>query len=258
MGIKALERALKVLRCFDALAPEWGVTELSLRTGFEKSHISKILREFTLAGLLVQDPATRRYRIGAAAMALGSGYMARSTFARIGRRYLHDLASVTGLTATLAAFETDGVFYLMSVEGRFGVTARWPVGSRLNLHSTASGKIFAAFVESARAADLLARPTLPKATRSTIRSPDVLRRELARVRRDGYAEEAGENTSDLGAMAVPVYGADADIVGALSLLYRYSPHGRDECRQYLPALRETAKQYGRDLADPTTAAQRGL
>jgi len=69
--MKSLDAALTLLSQFMSSDPDFGVGELSERTGMPKSQVSKILSTFRRHGFLIQDPQTRRYKVDARAFALG-------------------------------------------------------------------------------------------------------------------------------------------------------------------------------------------
>jgi DNA-binding IclR family transcriptional regulator len=247
MPIKALDSALTVLRCFDVLCPEWGVTELSIHTGLDKSHVSKILREFAHSKFLIRDPDTRRYRVGPTAMTVGAGYLAGSILVRNGTQHLRQLALRTGLTATLNVVDGDAILYLIAFEGVRAVKGNWPVGAQLPYHATAAGKIFSAFSPTPSVRKLLKRRRLPMITSASIRDPRQFAKEVAEIKRSGYAQTYGESTPGIGAVAVPVLGSDLRLVAAISVLF---PLGLDIGSRepgLLKSLHRTAAQFSKQM-----------
>jgi DNA-binding IclR family transcriptional regulator len=106
----------------------------------------------------------------------------------------------------------DDALSVAQVEGRHIVGVGSWTGRRTALHTTANGKALLAF--SGRA---LPQGPLERATSRTIISRAALRRELGRVRAQGYATAAGELEDGLNAVAVPVLAADGALRGAISV-----------------------------------------
>jgi DNA-binding IclR family transcriptional regulator len=81
------------------------------------------------------------------------------------------------------------------------------VGNLYPLHSGAAGKAILAWMPRAEADEILAQ------------HPDEarLRRELARIRRQGFATSAGETIPSAAAIAAPIRGPDGAVVSAISL-----------------------------------------
>ncbi|WP_328291875.1 hypothetical protein OG218_03850 [Kineococcus sp. NBC_00420] len=69
---------------------------------------------------------------------------------------------------------------------------------------------------------------LVRVTPYSISSPRVLARQLAAVRRDGFASTSGEMDVGNASVAVPVRGPDGEVVAALGLVV--SSLGRDRPR----------------------------
>ncbi|MFD0448970.1 IclR family transcriptional regulator C-terminal domain-containing protein [Streptomyces indonesiensis] len=81
-------------------------------------------------------------------------------------------------------------------------------------------------------------------TRHTVTSPGRLRAQLERIRAEGLATEAEEIRLGYTSMAVPVFGSQSSLVGALSITaptYRMDPSG------HAVALRAAALGISRSL-----------
>src|SRR5439155_20817481 len=87
----------------------------------------------------------------------------------------------------------DGeVLYLEMLESphAFRMTAR--VGARSPVHSTALGKAIAAFLPEEEVRPITQSRKLPALTSKTITAPAACRREMARLRRPGIADDHGQ------------------------------------------------------------------
>ena len=243
MSNQALSNALLVLGRFDALRPEWSVTGLSESTGLEKSHVSRILKEFRLRGFLVQDPLSRRYRVGPQALTLGAGYHAGSGFLKRADVFMRRLVQDTGATATLNVIDGQGVLFVAAKDDGRRPLFSWPVGSYIPLHATAAGKVAAAF-----APRLSAPARLRTFTPATICRRSVLKDQLAEIRRDGIAFTFGESTYGLAAVAAPILDESDNVAGAISLLSTLARFRDPGCRRALAAaVSETAGALSRAI-----------
>jgi IclR family acetate operon transcriptional repressor len=79
-------------------------------------------------------------------------------------------------------------------------------GDRDPIHSTALGKAIAAFLTEAEVASILEQTGMPAATTHTITTVPAYLKELAKVRRLGYAVDDAENELDGRCVAVPIHG----------------------------------------------------
>jgi len=62
--INSVDRAVTILKLFLRERPEWSLSEISHRLPLHKSTAHFLLATLVSHGLLSQDPATRRYRLG--------------------------------------------------------------------------------------------------------------------------------------------------------------------------------------------------
>ena len=109
------------------------------------------------------------------------------------------------------------MLYLDRLSGHASVPVVSQVGSRLPLHATGVGKVLLAHAPDDVQAAVLARPDAgSRRTRSPSR--DRLRRQLARVLRDGYATTVEEMSLGACSVAVPVRGAGDAVVAALGIV----------------------------------------
>jgi DNA-binding IclR family transcriptional regulator len=94
----------------------------------------------------------------------------------------------------------------------------------------------------------------PALTPHTITDPDLLAREVARVREQGWAQACREREADLHAVAVPVPDACGQLVAILAV---QGPAGRFEEQATAAAvahLRERAAALSATLSDRRAAA----
>jgi DNA-binding IclR family transcriptional regulator len=102
---------------------------------------------------------------------------------------------------------------IAQVDSRFLLGGKQWIGLRSPLHATSAGKVLLAF----GAAELPPTARLARLAPSTISSRAALERELAKVRRAGWAQSAGEYEEGLNGVAAPILGADGRCVAAISV-----------------------------------------
>ncbi len=239
--MKSLESALRVLTEFSAGRGKWSVRDLCVRTGLGKSQVSKILTDFRHSGFLAQDPATREYAVGLRAVALAGQYLNANLLSRAALGYMRRLVDASGHTATLCVLERTEVMYLLSVEGPLFVDHGWRVGTWLPFHATAAGKVLVAFLADAEIERMIVTKGLARFTPSTISDAQVLKTQLAQIRRRGLSITHSEGTPGLGAQAVPVFGDNQTVIGALGLVYPDHLVSAKSERQMIVKLQDGAR-----------------
>ncbi len=112
------------------------------------------------------------------------------------------LARVTGESANLATLEEGRVLYLLSAPSDRLLRIDTPPGLRLDAHCTALGKSLLARLPDEAARRLLGQQPYRAATARSLTSWVELERELATIRRRGYAFSEGELEEGLSSCAV--------------------------------------------------------
>lgn len=90
------------------------------------------------------------------------------------------------------------------------------VGTFLPLHSTAQGKIWLSHLTKKERATHLSAYQMTTFTEQTLKDSDTLEEELAKIRKQGYALNKGENEPGLGAVSVPVKSKGRGVLLTLS------------------------------------------
>lgn len=219
MSIKVLDKALAVLAQFSEDDTDLSVTELADRLGMLKGQISKMLTSFRQAGLLTQDPETKRYSVGLVSFALGSRYINAHQLTRDAIPILRALVDRTGHGARFCLTHGNKVIYLYGIESPRLPSSGWRIGTWMPLYATAAGKAVASFFDDARLRSALGAVTMKRYTPNTISDRDALMSEIETVRARGYAVNRGELTVGLGVIAVPIFDHDRSPIGALSIVF---------------------------------------
>jgi DNA-binding IclR family transcriptional regulator len=215
--IAGVERAVAVLVALAEGPGHLGTNELARRTGINASTVSRLLATLARDEVVQRVPATGRYRLGLRLVQLGNAALAGVELREIARPHLLALMEATGETATLSVPAGNTAVTVDFVQSPSTVRSVAEIGRPSVPHATASGKVYLAHTGAA-----IATP-LPALTPRTITDPDVLAREVARVREQGWAQARGEREADLHAVAVPVPDARGQLVAILAV---QGPAGR--------------------------------
>ena len=157
--------------------------------------------------------------------------------------FLHDLYAATLATVHLAERDGNQVLYLDRLSGHASVPVVSDVGSRLPLHATGVGKVLLAHAPIELQDAVLA--DLARVTPYTITQPGRLRAQLARVRREGFAQTSEEMSLGACSVAVPIRDESGRVVAALGIVV--ADLKRDRAR-LVAALQVAAQGIGRSVA----------
>jgi DNA-binding IclR family transcriptional regulator len=202
--VPAIDRAVALLSLFKNGQPDWSLAELHQRLGLPKSTVHTIAATLAHHGYLERDPATRRYRLGAALLELAHYVPNQPRLPDLARPHLLRLRDELGETAALGVYVDGHATLLEIVESHQLITISAPIGKRLPLDAGCFGKLYLATLDEAALSELLTQRPPRAYTPRTIADPQRLRAELDAVRAQGYAADDQEYLDDVWAAAAPI------------------------------------------------------
>ena len=246
-GPSVTSRALAILGAFDQAHPQLSLTEVAERTGLPLSTAHRLVAELADWGAL-ERASDQRYYIGRRLWQLGTLAPVHRGLRDIALPPMQDVYSITRENVHLAVRSGTTALYIERIYGAASVKIVSRPGSHLPMHATGVGKVLLAYAPDDVRAQVLS--ALTPVTRYTITERGRLSRELAGVRRHGYASTAEEMTMGTCSVAVPVADREGRVVAALGLVAR---NLRRDLVQHVPVLRVAAAAIGRaipsDLVD---------
>ncbi|MGH2382836.1 MAG: IclR family transcriptional regulator [Candidatus Limnocylindria bacterium] len=249
-GAQVVDRVVDILETFTQLGPELGVSEISRALNLKKATAHRLLASLRRRGLVAQNPATRRYRLGMKLWELGS--MATNHVEWIDRvkPFLQQLTERTGETTHLAVLSDGQVLYVDKVESAHSLRMPSQVGRRLPVHCTGIGKALVAFLPAEVLSGLIARRGMASFTPNTITDRRRLADELEGVRSRGYSIDNEEIEEGLVCIGAPVRDHTAHVVAAISIAGPSSRLRPDRVPSHAEAVVEAANTMSATLGCP--------
>jgi len=156
-GIQSVVIGFNILQCLaDAPAP-MSLKALSQATAMPASKLRFYLISFLELGMVRQDPSTGQYGLGPAALKLGLAALEKIDVIHMVRGEMAALAESLGFTVFLAVWGSHGPTIVDRIDGRNRTVLEIRVGSVLPLLTSASGRVFAAFMPKAATAAIARR-----------------------------------------------------------------------------------------------------
>jgi DNA-binding IclR family transcriptional regulator len=233
-----------------------GVSDIARHTGLSKTTVFHLLATLESRRFVMRDAGSPLYRLSWALYELGSSVVRDVDLSRVARPYLDKLATQLGESVLLGILDEDSVLYLDRGEAPSGLRMAANAGRRGPLHATASGKVLLASAVEPHRFDLIMSRPLTRFTQTTIIDPAPLRKELAQVRRQGFATCWQEREVGLCSLAVALRDYTGAVVGSLAVA---GPAGRLTKQTLLAHLtplqaigREIERHLGGNQADAGT------
>jgi IclR family transcriptional regulator, acetate operon repressor len=214
-GVQAVDRAVAILRCFDARRPELGITEIARMTGLSTSTTHRLLVAMQTKRL-VRQTSDRRYGLGPLLVQLVRSGAVPTTLRDAALPLMRALRDE--IDETVAVHEllpTGERVVLDQVESRQELRRTYTdIGVPIDLTLGAPGKAILAMLPRQRQEWWLAQP-VPAIAPGTVTDPDRLRAHLVQIRARGWSESHTERVRGIRAVAAPVFDHTGAVVGAL-------------------------------------------
>lgn len=239
-GLATIFRGLVILELVAGARKPVSATEVIEASGLPKPSVNRILRQLEEEGFLQREPLKRRYLPGPRARDLVMDLMSNQALGAARHRILQALSDEIEETCNCTLLDGHETVYFDRVESNWPFRIQLPVGSRLPLHCTASGKLYLAYMKPRRRQRLLTAAPLRRYTDRTITDPGTLQEALDRIRESGIGVDNQEFMDGMAAVAVPVIKDAGDICFTVAVHAPTVRKSLDTLRQYLPSLRKAA------------------
>jgi DNA-binding IclR family transcriptional regulator len=236
----AVERALSILECLDTSRRGLNISEISRKLGIPKSSTHVIMLTLSRLGYVQRRADSLNYTLGLKAYGLGTSMTRNLSVSRIALPHLRVLVDELQLPAHLAVADGDQGVYIEKVDAPGLIKIDTYVGRRMDLHCTGVGKVILAFGAPEILARMLGKQVYIRHTRNTITSPKLLHREVAKVRKLGYAVDDEEEELAVRCVAAPVFQANGRFGAALSVTGTTEQIPLDAIERIARRLKESA------------------
>lgn len=143
--IQSLERAAAILRLLAGGERRLGLSDVASSLGLAKGTAHGILRTLQQEGFVEQDPVSGKYQLGAELLRLGNSFLDVHELRARALVWTDDLARSSGEAAYLGVLHQQGVLIVHHVFRPDDSRQVLEVGAMQPLHSTALGKVLAAY-----------------------------------------------------------------------------------------------------------------
>lgn len=188
------------------------LSEIASQLEMPESTVHRHLQ--TLHSLRYVSRCGQKYQIGLRFARLGEAARTRDEAFHQVKDRVRDLAEETGERAQFVVEDHGLGVYLYLETGDKAVQAGLGVGRQIRLHCSSAGKAILSGYSRERVDEILDRWGLPEQTERTITDREAYHEELEQVRDRGVAFNKEEHILGINAVAVPVRGADENILGA--------------------------------------------
>jgi IclR family transcriptional regulator, pca regulon regulatory protein len=253
--VQSLERGLAVIRAFDGKRPELGLSEVARETGLTRATARRFLLTLVRLGYVRQDG--NRFSLRPRVLELGYSYLSALSLPELAQPHMEALVAQVNESSSIAVLDDTDIVYVVRVPTTRIMSITIAVGTRLPAYPTSMGRVLLAGLDPEVLEERLARLEIRPLTPSTVPDLAALRRELDRVRAQGWARVDQELEQGVRSVAVPIHDVTRTVSAAMNVSVHASRMTMQELRkQVLPRLQQTAAAIEAELGSVAAPSAR--
>ncbi len=245
--VEALARGLDILACFDERHRAMTLSEVAVATGLARPTARRLL--LTLAELGYVRLRGNTFALTPKVLSLGVAYASSLGLWEIAQPHLEALVEQTHESSSMAQLDGSDIVYVARVAVPKIIALRVEIGTRFPAPWTSQGKVLLAALTEDELTATLAQTSRSGLPARPARDGAELRRELMRVRAQGWALADEELAAGVRSIAAPVRDGTGAVRAAMNVTVHAAETSTDHLvGSHLPLLLETAARISGDWA----------
>ena len=237
--------ALRVLETVSENQPI-GVSDVARLLGIPKSSAQRALVTLKTAGWIQKAENDQDTRWVITSRALTVGNRAGGDVVGVARPAMERLHVETRETIHFLVREGNDLVLVEHLESPQVLRSSYPLGTRMPMTATSSGKAFLAALSHADAESIIGEE-LRAFSPATIMKPHRLWAQLDEIRALGYATNVGEFSSDIRAVGAAVLDAGAHPIAAISISVPAQRMNEQHWHQYGIMVADAARSISSEI-----------
>ncbi|MDD3704901.1 MAG: IclR family transcriptional regulator [Clostridiaceae bacterium] len=244
--LQSVENALKII---DLLSEngEMGISEISRALKVGKSTAFRLTSTLKSRGFVIQSASTEKYNLSTKFVRIGSSILAKYDLISIVRPYLQELSRKHGEATHLVVMEGQEIVFIDKVNSsNVSIQMHSRIGARMPAYCTGTGKLLLASNYMDSIDEYLDKTVLTKHTDNTLTDKEDIKKELARIIKNGYSEDNEETEIGLYCFAAPIKNYMNKTIAAISIS---GPAARmkEKKEEIVGSIRQTADNISESI-----------
>jgi len=245
--VGVVAKVIQILEQLDRFPNGLLLREIVDATGINKSTAYRFLAHLESEGYIFRDSASY-YMVGPKLARLGTSATYQAALCRNAAPILSQICKSSQETVNLAILDGNEILYLSVFESQHTFRMASQVGTRRPLYCTALGKAILANLPAEHQKKLVDSIHFQKHTSRTIVTAEALRKELAKIKRRGYAIDDEEAVEGARCIAARIFIEESNVIAGISLSGPTVRVTRAKDSEYSSALRTAATEIASKLA----------
>ena len=247
-----VKSVIKALNLFEELLKQSepiSISSLSNQTGMNISTVYRLLNTMMNKGYVKQNE-NDLYCLGHYAYEIADMVHNSFDFKKYIHPFLDKLVEESNETSFFSILIDNKVVYLDQVESNNFLRTSINKKSKTAAYCTSAGKIMLSYLNEKSLYNYLENTDLIKYSQKTITDPSILKEELKKTKKQGYAIEIGEFEKGLLSVAAPILGKRNKLLGAICISGPcHRVDNLDLNQKIIPLIKNTAKDISAQLQD---------
>ena len=247
----SVEKAFAVLGAFAGEQRALNLAAIATAARLTSSSAQRCVHTLVRLGYLRRDPQSRRWVLTSRTLSLGYPYLAGHPVIEQSTMHLVDLNQACGESVSLSEPDGTEMVYIARFPSHKRFFIHMPVGRRLPMYCTASGRAYLSALPRDEVLDILGRSALRPFTPHTLTDPARILEIVDSARELGYAWASQECYRGDLTLGAPILGANGRPIAAVNLSGPTSRWTLADLRARLaPVLIETARAASGTVGAP--------
>ncbi len=216
LNIKVVAKTFEVLETLNR-EPKISLKEITDRVAFPKPTVFRLLHTLQTLGYVDQDPDAQTFTLSSKFISFINGAKRGSELLILAQPYMEKLRNEFKETVNLAKMVDNTPVYINILESSHSFRISDRIGDHASFHSTAIGKAIIAFLPANKPKELLKKYTFSRFTKKTITNISELEKEIAKVKKQGFAVDDEEGHDGVICIGAPISDKDHYAFAAISI-----------------------------------------
>ncbi len=250
-AVPALDRALTILELLAQYPEGMRMREIAEKIELPSNSVFRITGVLEDRGYLLREGTDMRYRLSRKLLALGYAAVGEDKLIEHSLDVMQQLRDETEETVLVGVrADLEGIV-LEQVAATQPVKFLVDPGTRFPLHTSAPGKVFAAFIKPAERATLLKRIHFKRYTPNTLDTRAKFEVALEEVAKKGYAVDRSEEIEGLHCVGAPIFNHRGHPIAAIWVTgpsFRFPESAFDRIgRKVVNAAATISRRFGHNI-----------
>ena len=245
-SVRAVERALDILQVFTFEEPRLTLAEVCADIGLPKTTVYRILTTLEQQGFLVVDSTTGKYQLGYEMIKLGAIAQETNNLNSVAKDEMAAVCSYTQQTCNIYIREGYERLCIAQIAGSQYVRRHSYLGARHPLYCGA-GKLLLAYTSDEFQEEYFKHVVLERFTEKTTTDKDELKKDLLKIRKEGYSVTLGERDEATAMVAMPLFDYTNKCVAAITISGPVYYFTDENIEKYIACLRQASEKISQRL-----------